>query len=230
MRQRDATARPRGARLRDRPQGLDGSAKVSLAGTVTDIDPTTSFWSVVSEPGDPNSPDAVVADAAPLDTSITLSALGEYVLELQGDDGEHQTTDTLTVNVHINGCEAAKSLPAYVPLVGDLDEDCDVDQDDMDLLLENWLKCVALGECNPNDPNALFFRGNRQHSTVRSAVNWGEHVFFKRKRRGRVEGQKVQRACLDEPAFVRGKAPRIALGDHRRLRSVPRSEQRGRGA
>ena len=94
-------------------------------------------------------------DPAALETSITLSALGEYVLELQGDDGEYQTTDTLTINVYIDGCEAAKSLPGYVPLVGDLDEDCDVDQDDLDLLLENWLECVSLGQCDPNDPNAL---------------------------------------------------------------------------
>jgi len=132
---------------------VDGSAEVSLAGTVTDIDPTTSLWSVVSEPDDPDSADAVIADPAALETSITLSALGEYVLELQGDDGEYQTTDTLTVNVYIDGCEAAKSLPDYVPLVGDLDEDCDVDQDDLDLLLENWLECVSLGQCDPNDPN-----------------------------------------------------------------------------
>jgi len=128
---------------------------VALTGTVTDADPTTSVWTVVSQPDDPNSADAVIADAAALETTVTLSALGQYVLELQGDDGEYQATDTLTINVYSDGCEAAKSLPDYVPLVGDLDGDCDVDQDDLDLLMENWLKCVALGECDPNDPNAL---------------------------------------------------------------------------
>ena len=133
----------------------NGSVEVALTGTVTDADPTTSVWTVVSQPDDPNSADAVIADAAALETTVTLSALGQYVLELQGDDGEYQATDTLTINVYSDGCEAAKSLPDYVPLVGDLDGDCDVDQDDLDLLMENWLKCVALGECDPNDPNAL---------------------------------------------------------------------------
>ncbi len=133
----------------------NGSVEVALTGAVTDADPTTSVWTVVSQPDDPNSADAVIADAAALETTVTLSALGQYVLELQGDDGEYQATDTLTINVYSDGCEAAKSLPDYVPLVGDLDGDCDVDQDDLDLLMENWLKCVALGECDPNDPNAL---------------------------------------------------------------------------
>ena len=133
----------------------NGSVEVALTGAVTDADPTTSVWTVVSQPDDPNSADAVIADPAALNTSITLSALGQYVLELQADDGEYQAMDTLTINVYIDSCEAAKSLPGYVPLVGDLDGDCDVDQDDVDLLLENWLNCVSLGQCDPNDPNAL---------------------------------------------------------------------------
>jgi hypothetical protein len=131
----------------------NGSVDVALTGIVTDDDPTTTVWTVVSQPDDPNSPDAAIADPAALSTTITLSALGEYVLKLQADDGEYQGEDTMTINVFSDSCEAAKSLPDYVPLVGDLDEDCDVDQDDLDLLMENWLKCVALGECDPNDPN-----------------------------------------------------------------------------
>jgi hypothetical protein len=130
----------------------NGSVDVELAGTVTDADPTTTLWTVASEPDDPNSPDAAVAGPAALNTTVTLSALGQYVLELQADDGEYQGEDTMTINVYSDSCEAAKSLPDYVPLVGDLDGDCDVDQDDLDLLMENWLKCNALGECNPNTP------------------------------------------------------------------------------
>jgi len=132
----------------------NGSVEVALSGTVTDADPTTTQWTVVSQPDDPNSADAAIADAAAVDTSATLSALGEYVLELGADDGEYQGTDAVTINVYSDSCEAAKAQPGYVPLVGDLDGDCDVDQDDVDLLLENWLKCVSLGQCDPNDPNA----------------------------------------------------------------------------
>jgi hypothetical protein len=129
----------------DVPAWLDnGSVDVALAGTVTDTDPTTTVWTVVSEPDDPNSPDAVIADAAALSTSITLSALGEYVLQLQADDGEYTGSDTMTINVYSDNCEAAKSLPDYVPLVGDVNEDCIVDARDFALIAVNWLESNAL--------------------------------------------------------------------------------------
>jgi hypothetical protein len=120
---------------------------------VEDSDPTTVLWTVLSEPDDPNSPDAVIADPAALDSSVTLSAAGEYVLQLEADDGDQIGTDILTIQVFSDSCEAAKSLPGYVPLAGDLDQDCDVDQDDLDILMADWLACVALGECEPNDPD-----------------------------------------------------------------------------
>lgn len=131
----------------------NGTVDVTLAGVVTDSDPTTSVWNVVSQPDDPNLPAAVIIDPAAPDTTVTLSAIGAYVLQLEAEDGEYQTADTVTINVFTDSCEAAKSLPDYVSLVGDLDEDCDVDQDDMDLLMQNWLECVALGECDPNVPD-----------------------------------------------------------------------------
>ena len=127
----------------------NGSADVALAGTVIDADPTTTVWTVVSQPDDPNSPDAVIADSAALNTSITMSAVGEYVLQLQADDGEYQGSDTLTINVFIDNCEAAKSLPDWAPIPGDINLDCVVDQLDMDILTENWLKCNALGCTDP---------------------------------------------------------------------------------
>ncbi len=117
-----------------------------------DSDPTTSLWTVVSEPNDPNSPDAVIADSAALDTTITLSALGEYVLQLEADDGEYQDTDTLTINVYSDHCAAAQSLPGWQVMPGDINLDCVVDQTDLDILLEQWLNCNAL-ECPEFDPN-----------------------------------------------------------------------------
>ncbi|UCC45030.1 MAG: hypothetical protein JSU65_03655 [Candidatus Zixiibacteriota bacterium] len=130
----------------------NGSVDVALAGTVTDADPTTTVWTVVSEPDDPDSPDAAIADPAALNTSITLSALGEYVLQLQADDGEYQGADTLTISVFSDHCEAAKSLPGWVPLPGDINLDCVVDQVDMDILTENWLGCNGLECPDPSGP------------------------------------------------------------------------------
>lgn len=128
----------------------NGSVDAALAGTVTDVDPTTTVWTVVSQPDDPNSPDAVIADPAALNTTITLSALGEYVLQMGADDGEYTGSDTLTINVFSDHCEAAKSLPGWIASPGDINLDCVVDQLDIVILIENWLECTGL-DC----PDAL---------------------------------------------------------------------------
>ncbi|MHC4431433.1 MAG: hypothetical protein ACYTBS_06295 [Planctomycetota bacterium] len=126
--------------------GDDGARVKDLDATVTDDDAYTVQWAVVSEPDDPNSPDAVIADPSAEDTSITLSAVGEYVLQLEASDGEYTGSDTVTINVYNDGCEAARSLPDYVPLAGDLNGDCKVDDLDFAILQEDWLTDNSLTE------------------------------------------------------------------------------------
>jgi len=130
------------------------SLDVAIGGTVTDVNATTTAWTVVSEP---NEGTAVIANADQTNTTVTLSALGTYVLQLEADDGEYQGQDTMTINVYANSCLAAQSLPGYDPLPGDLNLDCVVDQADVDLLLEQWLNCNGLDcpDIDPVDPNLL---------------------------------------------------------------------------
>ena len=126
---------------------LEGGARDgSLDATVTDNDAYTVQWTVVSEPDDPNNPEAVITDPSGEDTMITLSAVGEYVLQLEASDGEYTGSDTVTINVYNDGCEAAQSLPDYVPLPGDINGDCIFDQLDLDILNEDWLKDISLTE------------------------------------------------------------------------------------
>ena len=125
---------------------VDGVMTKSLDSTVTYDRAYTAKWTVVSEPDDPNSLDAVIADPSAEDTSITLKALGEYVLQLEASDGEYIGSDTVTINVYNDGCEAAKSLPDYVPFPGDLNGDCKVDDLDLAILQEDWLKDNSLTE------------------------------------------------------------------------------------
>ncbi len=125
---------------------VDGVMTKNLDATVTDEDATTVQWTVVSEPDDPNSPDAVIADPSAEDMSITLSAYGEYVLQLEASDGEYSGSDTVTINVYHDGCEAAQSLPDYVGYPGDLNGDCIVDDLDLAILQEDWLKDSSLTE------------------------------------------------------------------------------------
>jgi T5SS/PEP-CTERM-associated repeat protein len=123
-----------------------GTRSGNLDATVTDdgaINPYTVQWTVISEP---NEGAGVIETATAEDTSITLTALGEYVLQLEASDGEYSGSDTVTINVYSDSCQAAQSLPDYVPLAGDLNGDCRVDEADMALLEENWLQDNSLTE------------------------------------------------------------------------------------
>jgi len=125
---------------------VGGVMTKNLDATVTEDEAYTVQWTVVSEPNDPNSPDAVITDPSAEDTSITLSAVGEYVLQLEAFDGEYTDSDTVTINVYNDGCEAAQSLPDYEPFPGDLNGDCRVDDLDLAILQEDWLKDNSLTE------------------------------------------------------------------------------------
>jgi hypothetical protein len=121
----------------------DGPKIGNLDATVTDEDAYTVSWTVVSEP---NVGDAVIEAPTAEDTTVTLLAQGEYVLQLEASDGEYTGSDTVTINVYADSCEAAKSVPGYEPLVGDLNGDCVVDDTDLALLQENWLQDNSLAE------------------------------------------------------------------------------------
>jgi hypothetical protein len=124
----------------------DGVRTGNLDGTVTDdglVSPYTVQWTVVSEP---DVGAAVIETATAEDTSITMKALGEYVLQLEAFDGEYTSSDIVTINVYNDSCEAAKALPDYEPTPGDLNGDCIVDDLDLAILQENWLKDNSLTE------------------------------------------------------------------------------------
>lgn len=121
----------------------DGVTIGNLDATVKNDDAYTLQWTVVSEP---NEGAAVIETPTAEDTSITLTALGEYVLQLEAFDGEYAGSDTVTIGVYNDSCEATQSRPDYVPLVGDLNGDCKVDDADMALLQEDWLQDNSLVE------------------------------------------------------------------------------------
>lgn len=124
---------------------VDGVRAGNLDATVIDDGPASPSvqWTVISEP---NEGAAVIETPAAEDTGITLSALGVYVLQLEASDGEYTGSDIITINVYNDSCQAAQSLPGYMPLAGDLNGDCRVDEADMALLEENWLNDNSLTE------------------------------------------------------------------------------------
>jgi len=83
----------------------DGTRTGSVIGIVTDdgeIQPYTVTWSAVEQPSDADSalPSAVIADPTALQTTVTVSAEGIYILQLEANDGEYTSSDTMTINVH----------------------------------------------------------------------------------------------------------------------------------
>ncbi len=126
---------------------LEGGPRIgNLDATVTDdglVSAYTVRWTVISEPNEGN---AVIETPTAEETNITLAALGEYVLQVEAFDGEYSGSDTVTINVYNDSCQAARALPDYEPLVGDLNGDCRVDDLDLALLQENWLKENSLTE------------------------------------------------------------------------------------
>ncbi len=120
-----------------------GTRAGNLDATVTDEEAYTVQWTVVSQP---SAGAAFIETATAEDTSITLTAPGEYVLQLEASDGEYTGSDTVTINVFNDSCQAAQSLPDYVPFPGDVNGDCIFDQLDLDILNEDWLKDNSLTE------------------------------------------------------------------------------------
>jgi len=121
----------------------DGVRTKNLGATVSDDEAYTVQWTVISEPNEGN---AVIETIDAEDTSITLLAVGEYVMQLDASDGEYTGSDTVTINVYNDGCEAAQSLPDYEPSPGDLNGDCIVNDLDLAILQEDWLKDTSLTE------------------------------------------------------------------------------------
>ena len=124
----------------------DGEAELDLAGTVQDDGkpaPYTVKWTVTSQPEGSN----VVLTPASADTEslkVVCDSIGDYVLEFAADDTSDIGTDTITIHIFENACEATKSLPDYVPLVGDLNQDCQVGHLDFALLADDWLQNIEL--------------------------------------------------------------------------------------
>ena len=83
----------------------EGTRSGLVRGTVTDdgqIQPFTVTWTVLEQPSDadPTLPSAVIADPTALETTVTVSAEGTYLLQLEADDGEYTNSDTMAIFVN----------------------------------------------------------------------------------------------------------------------------------
>jgi len=81
---------------------IDGTRTGPLKGVVTDDGESyTVTWSVVEQPSDtdPDLDGAVIADPNAVQTTVTVSAVGTYVLKLEAFDGEYTGEDEMVLLV-----------------------------------------------------------------------------------------------------------------------------------
>jgi hypothetical protein len=121
--------------------GSPASATTKLTATVTDDDypaPLTYLWSQVSAPTgvtvaiDPNNI---------LEPTVILPQAGDYTFRLRASDSNLQGTGQLLVLVRNTPCLAARAVPSYAAIDGDVNLDCIVDMDDFVSLAVTWLRC-----------------------------------------------------------------------------------------
>ena len=134
----------------------EGATTVDLNATVTDAtgDVTAVLWSVVTSPPDSA---VTIADTAAVATTATLTATGQYVLEIYAvDAAQHEDSDTMEINVYVDACEAAKNNPnGYTAPPYDFNDDCQVDFIDFVMFAATWLQDESLIEDALYDPDAI---------------------------------------------------------------------------
>ncbi|GAH70552.1 unnamed protein product, partial [marine sediment metagenome] len=114
----------------------DAERVVQLNGIVTDdgfVEPYTVVWTVVSEPNSVTHP-AVISEPYIVNPTITMTLPGLYELELEADDGELTSSDTIDILLYDDD-----GAVWAICLVGDLNNDCKVNMEDLKLFAEQWL-------------------------------------------------------------------------------------------
>ena len=111
---------------------------ITMNATVTDEATPILAWTAA-----PNT-DAVFANAAIEDATVTFSAVGTYTLTLTANDGFNApVSDTATVNVYADACAAARDGQNIRP-VADIVVDCVININDFAAVASEWLRDYAL--------------------------------------------------------------------------------------
>lgn len=122
--------------------GDPSSATAVINATVTDeglVNPEPALlW---EQTGGPEGGNVVIDPNNVEDITLVLPVKGTYTFRLSAFDGELTSSATTEVLVTETPCEAAKAVPGYVALAGDVNSDCYVDLGDISLLALDWLEC-----------------------------------------------------------------------------------------
>jgi hypothetical protein len=122
---------------------------VAITPTVTDesLSTVTYVWSIVSKPaGSFFSNSSITPNILTKNITAALDVVGDYTLQLTATDSLGKIgIGAITIRVGANACAAAKLMPTFTPLVGDINADCKVNIVDLGLMMNSWLSCNRLG-------------------------------------------------------------------------------------
>ena len=126
--------------------GDPANAIVQIDAIVTDDGLPTGELTVTWEQIDAG-PDITLEQVNPEDPTVmrlTLTATGDYEVQVTADDTDLTTTDTVSIFVRETPCLAAQAMPDYEPMAGDFNADCVIDLEDLAEFAAQWLACNSL--------------------------------------------------------------------------------------
>ncbi len=125
------------------------ASALTLNGVVDDdgTSPVSVLWEAYEVALDGGPTDKVViANAASLNTTVSVSQAGVYVLKLTVTDANGPVTDQMEIRVFADSCQAAKLTGTWQANYYDRNSDCLVDINDFAVFAAEWLNSTSMQE------------------------------------------------------------------------------------
>lgn len=210
------------------------SNTVQLDATVTDPDDNlvSILWEVYRQPRnlDPNIVPIVFSDETIEDPLATVYAEGTFMLRIKAEDAMGAESEALMeIQVFSNACSAAKKHPdGYTPIVTDFNSDCQVNLDDMALLVGQWMNTNYLTENITYDPGIVLVPGirnggfetgdtsewyNAEGVVGTSSVHGGTYSYFMNDSQGLFQDIYLEAGSYTLTFWYKGNMPTLYYGD-----------------
>ncbi len=116
---------------------VDGTVNFDLLGELTEDDglpvPATLLWTVA----DPSL--TIITDPTQPGITVTSTGSGLFELTLTADDTDLTGSDTVSVLIYADWCEAIKAMEGLTPRITDVNGDCVTDVLDVAIFAREWL-------------------------------------------------------------------------------------------
>ena len=162
----------------------DGTVDIELLGVLTKDDgrPTaaTTRWTVTGEPS-PGAATFVTDPNDNLDVTVRATQAGTYELTLTADDTVYTGSDTVSILVYNDWCDALRTTQSLVPHETDYNGDCVTDIHDFAILAGEWMMLITdvvpvVGLVPNGDFETIYKHGSTTITGVLSEAAWTQGV------------------------------------------------------